>query len=216
MTNLKHYIGYGVAILLLALFLVKGQEEREGRIKAEGQIHEQQSLQAARDQAQKDKNEAIDKVIAGLTPETAIPVLQGSISKQGGIKKASQEPLKTVLGSQLPQSITEGVPDAPGAKFTVLTPFQTTLLGQRELSCQEVEGNYSTCKADLGGKDKEINDLQTALKGGTKFTRLKKAVKCLAVSGLAAGGGAFFDKSHPAQGAAIGAVLGGAGCQVFF
>lgn len=216
LSKIKHPLAYGLLILALAIFLVKGQEERENRIKAEAQVHEQQSLQEVRDSAQKEKDEALTQLIKAMTPQKAIPVLQASLQKQGGGEKASQEVIRTLPGAQLPQSITEGVPDAPTANWGILAPSQLTLLGQRELTCQKVEGDLTTCEQDKKNKDNQISELQTALKGGTKFTRFKKAAKCLAVSGLGAGGGAFFYKSHPAQGAALGAILGGGICQIAF
>lgn len=208
-SNLKHFVGYGLALALIALFLRFYIEEKEGRLKAEG---EQKAVQA-RDEQQAKDSARFEELIKGLkTPEQAKPLIQQGIQSGSG-KKEPVEPFLSVPRFQLSPEVQKALPDAPRAKasdsIALLTPDQQVDQGKRELQCQKVEGELSTCQLDKQNMQNEINDL----KGGTKWQKVVKEAKCL---GFLGGGAALGGKLGGWKGAALGGIGGEVGCKIFF
>ena len=76
---------------------------------------------------------------------------------------------------------------------------------------EQLDGAGRQLKATADERD----SWKKAAKGGSFWARLRKRVKCVAISGASAAVGALADKNEPARGAAIGAVAGGSGCELF-
>jgi hypothetical protein len=76
---------------------------------------------------------------------------------------------------------------------------------------QQLDGTQSQLKATAAERD----SWKTAARGGSWLHRLGKAAKCLGFSAGGAALGSALDTQQPARGAAIGAIAGGAGCEVF-
>jgi len=208
-SSVKHYIGYGLCLIVAGLFLRFYIQEKEGRLRAEG---EQKAI-AARDEAQKAATAHFEELIKGLkTPEQAKPLIQQGIQSGSG-KKEPLKPFLSVPRSSLAPEVQKSLPDAPKAKpddsMAILDPDQQVSLGKRELSCQETEGKLSACTQDNTSLKNEINDL----KGGSVFHKVVREAKCLGFLGLGAAAGAKFGGW---KGAAIGGVAGETSCKIFF
>lgn len=208
-SNLKHFVGYGLALILIGLFLRFYIEEKEGRLKAEG---EQKAVQA-RDEQQAKDSAHFEELIKGLkTPEQAKPLIQQALVSGGG-QNFANKPFLTTRFDQLPPTLRTQLPNAPEAKpdatVGILTGDQIVALGKRELQCQKVEGELSTCQLDKQNMQNEINDL----KGGTKWQKVVKEAKCL---GFLGGGAALGGKLGGWKGAALGGIGGEMGCKIFF
>jgi hypothetical protein len=208
-SNLKHYIGYGLALVLIGLFLRFYIQEKEGRLRAEGE----QRVVAARDQAQKEATAHFEELIKGLkTPEQAKPLIQQGIQSGSG-KKEPLKPFLSVPRSSLTPEAQKSLPDAPEAKpddsIAILTPDQQVDLGKRELSCEETEGKLSTCEQDKLNLQNEINDL----KGGSVFRKVVREAKCLGFLGLGSAAGSKFGGW---KGAAIGGAAAEVVCKIVF
>jgi hypothetical protein len=200
-SNLKHYLGYGLAVLAILYISVSWVKERELRIRGEAQI-------SARDEAQKKISDEFDKRIASLNPQQAQEVIRPIVLPKVPVgSKIVQPPdFKQVPISDLPKEDRIGLPSAPDAKVTLFTSDQIVELGKRELTCQKTEGALATCKKDKA-------DLQIIVNGGSTWSRLMKEAKCL---GFLAGGAGLGAKISGWKGAAIGGVGGELGCKIFF
>ena len=208
-SNAKHYIGYGVVLALLALFVRFYIDEKVGRIKAEGE----QKVIEARDQAQRAASDHFDELIKGLkTPAQAAPLISGAIQQGSGQKNAIKAPI-SVRRDQLTPEVQKTLPDAPQGKpddpLAILDPEQQVDLGKREVGCEKKEGELSTCELDKQNLKNEINDL----KGGNKWQRVVKEAKCL---GFLGAGAAVGSKLGGWKGAAIGGTAGEVSCKIFF
>lgn len=208
-SSVKHYIGYGLAIVLIGLFLRFYIQEKEGRLKAEGE----QKAVVARDQAQKEATAHYEELIKGLkTPEQAKPLIQQGIQSGSG-KKEPLKPFLSVPRSSLTPEVQKSLPDAPEGKpndlMAILDPEEQVDSGKRELKCQETEGKLSTCEQDKLSLQNEIKDL----KGGSVFHKVMREAKCLGFLGLGAAAGAKFGGW---KGAAIGGIAGETSCKIFF
>lgn len=214
-SSIKHYVGYGVAVVLIVLFAKFWVEERENRIKAEGE----QKVVEARDTAQKETSAKYEEQIASLkTVEQAQPIIKtiflpspGQGVGNGG-KMALESPV-TVKREELAPSTQQTLSDAatgkPSDPVLILDPSQQVTLAKSKLACDKTVGELSTCQQDKINLTNEINDL----KGGSKWHRIVKEAKCL---GFMAGGAALGSKVGSWKGAAIGGVAGEVGCKVFF
>src|SRR5580765_8379861 len=110
-SSVKHYIGYGVCLILIGLFLKFYIDEKVGRLKAEG---EQKAI-SARDEAQKTATAHFEELIKGLkTPEQAKPLIQQGIQSGSG-KKEPLNPFLSVPRSALTPEVQKALPDAPEA-----------------------------------------------------------------------------------------------------
>lgn len=208
-SNIKHYVGYGLAIAALLFFVRLYHEEAIGKVKAEAQAQ----IVSERDKIQKAASDQLAEQIKGLkTPAQAAPVIQRFFQLPKADVDGSQpspSPLREVLGAQLPPEATAGVPDAPTAKFDVLDPSQQVALAKKLLACDKTDGELTTCELDKQNLQNEINDL----KGGTKWQRMVKEVKCL---GFLGAGAALGSKVGGWKGAAIGGTAGEVSCRIFF
>lgn len=209
MSNLKHYLGYGLAIAALLLVGRFWLEEHDGRLRAEAQ----QQIIDARDKAQAQASAQYEAQIAALkSPDQAKPLIQQGIQSGSG-KKEPVGAFLSVPFSELTPQVQQTLPDAPSLKpaspVALLTPDQQVDLGKRELVCEKTEGELSTCAKDKQNLQNEINDL----KGGSKWSKVVKEAKCLGVLGAGAGIGA---KLGGWKGAIVGGVSGEAGCKIFF
>lgn len=214
-SSIKHYIGYGVAVALIVLFAKFWVEERENRIKAEGE----QKVVEARDATQKEVSAKYEEQIASLkTVEQAQPIIKTIFlpsPRQGvgnGVKMALESPV-TVKREELGEGVAKQLPDAPKGSLSdpilLLDPSQQVILAKSKLACDKAVGELSTCQQDKINLTNEINDL----KGGSKWGKVVKEAKCL---GFMAGGAALGSKVGSWKGAAIGGVAGEVGCKVFF
>lgn len=210
--NWKHYIGYGVLLLGLGLLVRFYYEEKVNLATAENKVKEQQNQIQSRDQAQAKKDALLDQKIKDIN---TLPKAQAVLQSTLKLKNVVGDVL-TVSGADLKPDVSLNLPDAPQAKLTLLTTPQTVVLAQEELKCQKTEGDLSTCQSDKQNLMNQIKDLQDAAKGGSKWHRLVKAGKCLAVGAAGAGVGALIDRGSPARGAAIGSVGSAGACQIFF
>lgn len=195
-----------ISLTFLGLFIHFWVQEKEGRVRGEEKFNASQQLL---DQREKSFQTQLQDLKGN--PQKAQEVVR-TIFLQGGGKNALEAPI-SVPASELTPQLLQALPDAPTVKsdspVTLLTPPQTEFLASRELTCQK-------CQADLGDKEKQIKDLEEEMKGGNRFQRFGKAVKCLTVGGIGAGLGALLDKKNPGLGATIGSFSSGATCQIFF
>lgn len=198
--NLKHILGYGLALLGIMLLLSFWIKEREIRIRGEAQI-------SARDEVEKKASAEIDRRIAALTPQAAQTVLRPIILPQIPLGQVlPNNGFKEIAIKDLPVETQKELPDSPETKMTLLSPDQIVDLGKRELTCQKEEGKLNVCE-----KDKK--DLQIIVAGGTKWQKMVKEAKCL---GFLGAGAALGSKVGGWKGAAIGGTAGEVSCRIFF
>lgn len=198
--NLKHILGYGLALLSIMLFLSFWIKERETRIRGEAQI-------SARDEAQAKMSTELDRRIATLTSQTAKTVLRPIVLPRIPVsQELPNEGFKEVEVKDLPTELQKTLPEAPETKMTLLSPDQMVDLGKRELSCQKSIGELTVCKQDK-------KDLQNIVDGGSKWHKLVQEAKCL---GFLGGGAALGAKIAGWKGAAVGGVAGEVSCKIFF
>ena len=210
-TRAKVEIACGILVLTLSLFGFRiWLEEHDDKLKAQADIA---AAQKAFDQLASDRqsHEAADKARDDATAKQidAMQKIASQIQTPAQIAKWLPQQLPGV-----PQPITITVPPAtaqnpqPDAIASIPQVDLPTLRDSVE-KCREDSLKLSTCQSDKASRDAQIKAadaqieqlktekgaLQTELKGGTFFTRVKRAGKWLLI-GAAAGAVAVCASGH--------------------
>jgi hypothetical protein len=218
-------LGVLVLALVAAAFLASWIQEREARIKAEATQAADEKVISVTADAIKSRDALAAQYTAALakqaaavqTPQQAAQVIERYLPAPAGAPAA---PIVTVDRAQLTPSQQQALPNAPS--YGVLTNTQLEDVAKEELACDAAKTNLTACQADeadlhteIAAKTNEASSWEAAAKGGTKWQRFGRALKCAGFSGAGAGVGAVADKSHPAEGSVIGAAAGVIGCLLF-
>lgn len=199
----KHLIAPAVALVIIALVVSAYVHEREDRLRAEltGQLT-QQSIDA-RDKSAAEQIQALKDLISKVkTPEDARNVLPQLIQLPAPIVKVEAT---TPAAPQIPKSEgntpkSEGnsLPDAAYTRTGITQPkpgdyvvpaADLPVITARLAQCKQDEISLTTCQQDLKDVKAQRDAADTALKGGTFFTRLKRNAKWFAIGGAVGAGG---------------------------
>lgn len=213
------------AFLVVAVFFVCWQREREARLRAEVQSQTDEKLMQAKAAAIKDRDALAVQYTAALsrqaaavqTPQQAAQVILRYLPQPAGQPVAT---IPQVERAALSPEIQKTLPDAPS--FSLLTPDQIQRVARDELACDATRHNLTACqqdavdlKAQIALKIEEARTWETAAKGGTKLQRFGRVLKSVACAGAGAGLGALVSQKNQITGATIGAGVGVAGCSLF-
>lgn len=171
------------------------------------------------------QSEQIKTLSQALTSIQKFQTANAPLGSKPGSTPAATEGV-AVAKSDLTAAALAKLPDAPG--YAIFTEAQVTGIAQSQLKCSADQVLLGKCQGDLAdttvkladakaataATTKQRDDYKSALDGGTFWTRLGHAGKCLLLSGAGAGVGALADKAHPALGAAIGGGAGATACEL--
>lgn len=216
------YAGWiGLVIFALVLWRNSGAE---AKLRAEAE---------AKNAVLEKKNADLDAQIKADQADASQAHAQGDADRAEIAKWKSQPPtIKTVnnyIPVEGPTKVIESCTNAQGQIEQVCDQGTVTEALQKE---QNANAGRATCEANLKECMRKIADaakveeaqafeianlraekhnLDDALKGGTRWTRTKKELKCAGISGALAAGGAYYKKG---LGAFIGAAGGELVCHV--
>jgi hypothetical protein len=203
---------------VLAGYGLYREHDARVRLEAQTEAHKQAEAQTLADIKQ------IRDTLASQTAQNQ--ALKASVQTPAQVVKAIPQfitlPAPVIQVSKEQAAATASLPDAPQQGDLIVPQQDAKQLFDYGVQCKQCSDDLAAVKQTSADKDKlladkdgEINDLNAALKGGTKWQRVKGAAKDLLCGSGGAGGGAVIDRGQPARGAFIGAAIGILGCKLF-
>ena len=198
---MKHYIGYGLLLLALVAAGVYIARQEIAKARAEERDKASKDTIAQIEKARQDFNAKLDAVqkqpatVQTVTKYVAVPLPPKSEVK-------IETPLPT--------------PETPNPQsYIALTgDVQTNLdwIRDMEIGHLKCDNDLLACSKERDQWKLDSQNWENTAKGGSKWTRAVKILKCAGV----AGGGAAVGSFWGSRGAAIGGAAGSAGCAIFW
>lgn len=232
--TLGHKFAVALCVGLVILLVFAAREwlrEHDARMQAEAtQTTQQQAIAASEkqiDAAKSDETETAAQLaaqLAMLQAQQRQPATAPDLAAQlNAILKPAAPIIATPVAKDTPAA------QLPGAPAVEIPQADVQGLRDYTLKCQENADKASACaktsadlqdqlaatRAQVAAETKEAAAWRAAARGGSILHRLTHGLKCLAIGGAASAAGAYADKGNPAEGAALGAIGGGAACALF-
>lgn len=218
-----HIAAYSAAALLIIIFVAGWIQEHIATERAQAKADAQQMLidnaEKRMKQRETDFQAGMDSLRAQIaavkTPEQAIRYIHDAVPALANVQQARDLPA-TIPNAPVPQ----GMRTVTVHDDDAIVPSAQLLESAKLVNaCQQDKAGFAKCQGDavdvqgkLAATEKERDAWKVAAKGGTKWQRFGKAVKCVAFSGGGAGLGAMLGGK---SGAVIGGGAGSAACFIW-